>query len=214
MQGYRKINKDKVKTEENEIRITSKGSVTKYCGYARRVLERTDLKSIEIRATGNAIVKALILIEMVKRQVGNLHQLNRITSIEIVDEFEPLVEGLEKMEQRRRVTCFDCTLSKEPLDTEHYGYQVPEPKQERERNDRDEKPKGQPRTYNQGGEYEIKKRGSRDEGNTQPKHEDEGQQRVGQRGGFRGGMRGRGFRGGRGMNVAGRGIRSRDDEHV
>jgi DNA-binding protein len=57
-----------------------------------------DHKSLIIRATGNAIVKALILIELVKRRVGNLHQLNKIYSMEIVDEFEPNVEGMDKIE--------------------------------------------------------------------------------------------------------------------
>jgi DNA-binding protein len=81
------------------------------------VFTKTELNSLEIRATGNAIVKALILVELVKRRIGDLHQISKITSTEIVDEFEPMVEGLEKIEQRRRVTCFDCTLSKVPLDT-------------------------------------------------------------------------------------------------
>lgn len=89
MQGYRKIFKEKTKTEENEIRVTSKGLIKKYLGYALRVLTKTDLRSLEIRATGNAIVKALILVELVKRRVGDLHQINKITSTEIVDEFEP-----------------------------------------------------------------------------------------------------------------------------
>jgi DNA-binding protein len=80
------------------------------------------MKDLVIRATGNAIVKALILIEIVKRRVGDLHQINEITSTEIVDEFEPEVEGLEKVEQKRRVTCLDCKLSRDPLDTNHIGY--------------------------------------------------------------------------------------------
>ena len=42
-------------------------------------------RELTIRATGNAIVKALILIEIVKRRVGDLHQINEITSAEIVD---------------------------------------------------------------------------------------------------------------------------------
>jgi len=87
-----------------------------------RVLTKTDMKDLVIRATGNAIVKALILIEIVKRRVGDLHQINEITSTEIVDEFEPEVEGLEKVEQKRRVTCLDCKLSRDPLDTNHIGY--------------------------------------------------------------------------------------------
>lgn len=55
-------------------------------------------KDLIVRATGNAIVKALILIELVKRRVGNLHQLNKIYSMEITDEFEPNVEGMDKIE--------------------------------------------------------------------------------------------------------------------
>lgn len=90
--------KEKTKTEENEIRVTSKGQIKKYLGYALRVLTKTDMKSLVIKATGNAIVKALILIEIVKRRVGDLHQINEIKSMEIIDEFEPIEEGLEKME--------------------------------------------------------------------------------------------------------------------
>ena len=96
MKGYKKVIKEKAKTEENEICVTSKGQIKKYLGYALRVLTKTDSKNLNIRATGNAIVKALILIEIVKRRVGGLHQINEITSTEIEDEYEPQVEGLEK----------------------------------------------------------------------------------------------------------------------
>ena len=40
----------------------------------------------------------------------------------IVDTFEPTVEGLRVQEQSRRVTAFDCVLSKDPLDTTDPGY--------------------------------------------------------------------------------------------
>jgi DNA-binding protein len=65
---------------ENEIRVTAKGQIKKQLGYALRIFNQTDFPSLEIRGTGNAIVKALILIELVKRRVGNLHQVNTITS--------------------------------------------------------------------------------------------------------------------------------------
>jgi len=128
MTGYTKVLKEKTKTEENEIRVTSKGQIKKYLGYALRVLTKTDMQDLVIRATGNAIVKALILIEIVKRRVGDLHQINEITSTEIVDEFKAQVEGLENVVQKRRVTCLDCRLSKVPLDETHIGYQAPQPK--------------------------------------------------------------------------------------
>lgn len=130
MQGYEKVQKEKEQTVENEIRVMAKGQIKKYLGYALRILTKTDFKSLEIRGTGNAIVKALILIELVKRRVGDLHQVNNITSTEIVDEFRPIVEGLEKVEQRRRVTCLNCVLSKEPLDSSNIGYQEPTKKEE------------------------------------------------------------------------------------
>jgi ribonuclease P/MRP protein subunit RPP25 len=95
-EGYTKVDKEKTKTEEHEIRVMSKGQIKKYLGYALRVLTKTDLRKLVIRATGNAIVKALILIEIVKRRVGDLHQINEITSAEIVDEYEPPEEGLDK----------------------------------------------------------------------------------------------------------------------
>jgi DNA-binding protein len=47
--------------------------IKKYLGYALRILTKTELQELVIRATGNAIVKALILIEIVKRRVGDLH---------------------------------------------------------------------------------------------------------------------------------------------
>jgi ribonuclease P/MRP protein subunit RPP25 len=114
-QNYKKVEKEKAKTDENEIRVTSKGKIKSYLGYALRIFdkERTQFNSLKIRATGNAIVKALILIELVKRRIGDLHQINEITSTEITDEYEPQVEGLDRLEQKRRVTCLDCLLSRD-----------------------------------------------------------------------------------------------------
>ena len=67
---------------ENEIKINSKGPIKNYLGYALRILNKTNHRNVKIRATGNAIVKALILIELVKKRVPDLHQLNKIYSLE------------------------------------------------------------------------------------------------------------------------------------
>lgn len=82
-------------------------------------------------------MKALILIELVKRKVGeiysyDLHQQNKIYSMEIVSYEESKVEGMEKIETRRRVTAMDTILSKDMLDEADPGYQFckPEPKEE------------------------------------------------------------------------------------
>lgn len=53
--------------------MTAKGFIKNYLGYAFRVLNKTDHQELIIKATGNAIVKAVILTELVKRRVGDLH---------------------------------------------------------------------------------------------------------------------------------------------
>lgn len=133
-----RVRKDgETETAENEIMVAAKGQIKNYLGYAFRILNKTDHRSLKIRATGNAIVKALILIELVKRKVGeiysyDLHQQNKIYSMEIVSYEESKVEGMEKIEVRRRVTAMDTILSKDMLDEADPGYQFckPEPKEE------------------------------------------------------------------------------------
>ena len=79
------------KGRQNEIKITSKGLIKNYLGYAFRILNKTNHRNLKIRATGNAIVKALILIELVKRRVPELHQLNKIYSMELKSTKEPKI---------------------------------------------------------------------------------------------------------------------------
>merc|ERR1712166_1719191 len=75
--------------------------IKNYLGYAFRILNKTNHKSLTIRATGNAIVKALILIELVKRRVGDLHQKNRIYSLEIKSEEDSKIpEGMVQEKQK------------------------------------------------------------------------------------------------------------------
>jgi DNA-binding protein len=77
---------------------------------------------LKISATGNAIVKALILIELVKRRVGNLYQINHIESDVIKSVEETKIEDMPKVETKRRVTKMDTELSKDPLDETNVGY--------------------------------------------------------------------------------------------
>ena len=86
-----KVVKKHEEIAENEIKITSKGLIKNYLGYAFRILNKTNHRNLKIRATGNAIVKALILIELVKRRVPELHQLNKIYSMELKSTKEPKI---------------------------------------------------------------------------------------------------------------------------
>ena len=80
MHNYKKVlpSRDDLKNKEenrkrDEIRVTTKGSIHHLLSIASNYLNDAENKTITIKATGNAIVKAVILTEQVKRRVGDLH---------------------------------------------------------------------------------------------------------------------------------------------
>lgn len=90
---------------------------------------------------GRAMNKAVTIAEILKRKMP-LHQWNILSSVEMVDVYEPIEEGLDVVTSRRYVSCMTITLSismiqyEEPssiptsyaiLDTNHSGYQPPLP---------------------------------------------------------------------------------------
>jgi len=127
MDKYRKVDKPK-STEavaEDEIRVTSAGSVSAYISRAAKVFNELEKPKVVIKATGGALTKAVTLTEVIKRRFKGLHQITSLGSVEIVDEYEPLEEGLEMVTDTRTVAVLDITLSKEALDSSDKGYQPP-----------------------------------------------------------------------------------------
>mmetsp|Transcript_28764 Transcript_28764/g.83219 ORF Transcript_28764/g.83219 Transcript_28764/m.83219 type:complete len:218 (-) Transcript_28764:222-875(-) len=127
MNKYRKVIKPKeslVKDEE-EIRVTAAGSVSSYVSRAAKLYGEMDKKYLTITATGNALTKAVTTAEVIKRRFKGLHQITKLANQEIVDEFEPLEEGLDKVVDTRNVACLEIKLSKDPLDSSDKGYQAP-----------------------------------------------------------------------------------------
>merc|ERR1712060_512259 len=82
-------------------------------------------QQVVIKATGNALTKAVTLAEVIKRRFKDLHQITSLGRTEIVDEYEPLEEGLDKVTDIRSVSIIEIKLSKELLDTTDKGYQPP-----------------------------------------------------------------------------------------
>lgn len=81
---------------------------------------------IVLKAMGRAINKAVTIAEILKRKTP-LHQVNSLNSVELIDVFEPLEEGLDTVMSRRYVSCMKITLSKtmEGVDLNDIGYQPP-----------------------------------------------------------------------------------------
>jgi len=127
MDKYRKIAKpkDTVVKDEAEIRVTAVGSVSAYVSRAAKVYNELNKPQVLITGTGNAITKAVQLAEVVKRRFKGLHQITKMGSQEIVDEYEPLEEGLDKVVDTRNISFVEIILSKDALDTADKGYQAP-----------------------------------------------------------------------------------------
>merc|ERR1711972_512176 len=117
--------KDTSEKSESEIRVTAMGSVSAYISRAGKVYGELNQSKVVIAATGNALTKAVTSAEVIKRRFKGLHQITKLGSQEIVDEYEPLEEGLDKVTDTRSIPFIEITLSKEPLDTSDKGYQAP-----------------------------------------------------------------------------------------
>merc|ERR1719498_1538308 len=127
MDKYRKVVKPREQTvkDEDEIRVTAAGSVSAYVAYAAKVFNEMEKPKIVIKGTGNALSKVVTAAEIIKRRFKGLHQITNLGYTEIVDEYEPLEEGLDRVVDTRAVSFIEITLSKEALDTKDKGYQPP-----------------------------------------------------------------------------------------
>jgi Alba len=83
---------------------------------------------------GRAMNKAVTIAEILKRKMP-LHQWNVLSSVEMIDIYEPIEEGLDTVTSRRYVSCMTITLSISIIcdinasfpmfDINHSGYQPP-----------------------------------------------------------------------------------------
>lgn len=133
MDKYRRVEKSKTADAEaqpvaaNEIRITQTGKVRSYISYANGLFADKQEQSVVLKAMGNAISKAVTVAEILKHRVAHLHQITQISSIETVDVYEPLEEGLDRIETKRHIPSISITLSLKQLNTSDPGYQSPIP---------------------------------------------------------------------------------------
>src|SRR5690606_18597284 len=125
---YRRVEKPKDKDEsinENEIRVTTQGKMRLYIGYATTIFKEKNGTEIVLKAMGRAINKTVTIAEILKRQIPGLHQITTIDSTDITDVYEPLEEGLDRIETTRHVSSIIIRLSIVPLDSKAPGYQPP-----------------------------------------------------------------------------------------
>lgn len=227
MEKYQKVPRDKDPMSSNEIRVSSNGGIRTYLAEAARMFDKENLKTINIKATGKAIARAVTTAEVIKRRFKGLHQVTRVGSIPITDTYEPLEEGLDKVIHERIVSYLEVILSKEQLDEKDPGYQAPIDESEvKDFPMATNRFRGRGRGggfYSRGGGYGSSRgrggyRGGRMEGGYRGGRNDRGGGYRGGRGrGYRGGMgggRGSGAGGGGGRNSGGSGFRSNNSAYM
>ncbi|KAL7578768.1 hypothetical protein ACA910_015997 [Epithemia clementina (nom. ined.)] len=137
MEKYRLVQEHKAEESEDflgtqtsgnlpEVRITQQGKPRNYISYAMNLFESGQV-TIVLKAMGRAINKAVTIAEILKRKMP-LHQWNTVSSVEMIDVYEPVEEGLDVVTSRRYVSCMQITLSLTLTDTHstlHPGYQPP-----------------------------------------------------------------------------------------
>ena len=92
-----------------------------------RLFKKDGLSTIVIKASGRALAKAAKVAEEIRKKEPGLHQINASSKKTIQDRYKPLEEGLDEVVKDRVIDGLEITLSKNPLDKTHSGYQPPLP---------------------------------------------------------------------------------------
>jgi hypothetical protein len=111
---YRRVEKGQEVLPSNEIRVKRGVGIGRYLKRAHDLLSGAEpgTDTVIIKGVSNAVESAVKLAELIKHRIKGLHQLNNISHITIVDEYEPLEEGLDQLKFTRIVTMLEITLSK------------------------------------------------------------------------------------------------------
>ncbi|CAD7955927.1 unnamed protein product [Amoebophrya sp. A120] len=145
------------KSADDEIRVTAKGRTATYVSYASKLFNEKNMDEFTLKATGAALATAVTVAEVVKRRFKGLHQITKLGSVEVVDEWEPIEEGLDPVTNTRNVSFIEITLSKKELDKKNIGYQEPIDESLVEEIDPEEMLRGGPRKAREEGDEEGKK---------------------------------------------------------
>ncbi|XP_020684379.1 ribonuclease P protein subunit p25 isoform X2 [Dendrobium catenatum] len=126
MDRYQRVEKPRPESaiSENEIRITSQGMIRNYISYATSLFQDKHAREIVLKAMGQAINKAVAVVEIMKKRIPGLYQDTSISSSSITDVWEPIEEGLVPLETTRHVSMITITLSTRDLNVNSSGYQV------------------------------------------------------------------------------------------
>jgi len=197
---YRVPRSSEKDAEPNEIRVGFSNKVNVSVEAGLNLLKDKGQDTIIIKALGSKVAKAIFVAEIIKLRVLGLHQITEIGTTNIVTEYLPKEEGLDKVQLTKQTAFVKITLSTKTLDTTNPGYQPPLP--EDKVNPRESVPPQQYQHHQQSTSTTTTATTSSPSSDTTPTTTSTTTARYS----FRGRGRGRGFRGrGRGFRGRGRG---------
>merc|ERR1712014_424704 len=112
---------------ESEIRVRVNSPPFAYAAYAGKLLLQKDFDYVYLNATGAAVSNSIKVIEYLKRHIKGLHISYCVLSKEFIDEYEPKVEGLDKVTTTRTVSTLEAKLTIKKGDElkNEVGYMAP-----------------------------------------------------------------------------------------
>ncbi|KAJ4938146.1 hypothetical protein JOQ06_002772 [Pogonophryne albipinna] len=88
----------------------------------------TSLRQVVFTGSGRGVTKTITCVEILKRKVGELHQVSKLYYKTVNEVWESPQQGAPGITMQRTVPAICILLSKDPLDPQEPGYQPPQTK--------------------------------------------------------------------------------------
>ncbi|KAM9311803.1 ribonuclease P protein subunit p25 [Gastrophryne carolinensis] len=112
------------------MRVKEGSKIRNLVGYALSYMRSEDTRQVVFSAYGRAVTKAITCVEILKRQIGGLHQITKIQYRALQEVWES--KGQDTKHPTPSFTVYKnapsiyILLSKLPLDPQENGYQAPQ----------------------------------------------------------------------------------------
>ncbi|XP_030845921.1 ribonuclease P protein subunit p25-like protein [Strongylocentrotus purpuratus] len=107
------------------MKVRNGSKIRNLLQFATKKMEEDGNRSIIFTGTGMAITKTVTCVEIMKREMKNLHQINKAYFRRTEEYWEPKEEGLDRLKVNKDVPALAVLLSKDPMDGNELGYQAP-----------------------------------------------------------------------------------------
>ncbi|XP_072179769.1 uncharacterized protein [Diadema setosum] len=112
-------------SEVTTMKVRNGSKIRNLLTFATKKMKEDESRSIIFTGVGQAVTKTVTCAEIMKRQMKNLHQINKAYFRKTEEIWEPKQEGLDKLRVNRQVPALAILLSKDPLEETEPGYQAP-----------------------------------------------------------------------------------------